>query len=346
MQDAILILDHDAALAGLIARTLRSQQIFCEPVPFGVTLAKVQALAPRGLIIAARHDMDVSLADFDLTDAGVYTVTVSAESDLHAAPDPVQVTLTIQKRPLSVQSEDNSAAPYTYSGRQQSVKGDYAVTGLLTGDKLTDFSYEEGQGNTGIDVADHPVLLAGLAVMNGTRDVTANYAPNYIPGRLVINPLRIPEANIPVADVTKVYDGEGHTVTLPTTIRTDAGTLTLTDEFTVTYRDGDGNVTDTPPVYTDVGAYPVTVILTSISGNYAPDEVTATVTVTPRPLKATYGKVSAAYDGLAHTVPLSVTGLVSRDTLYLDDVHRTETNVTRLTDGTPGALVATAVLPS
>ena len=73
---------------------------------------------------------------------------------------------------------------------------------------------------------------------------------------------------------------------LPTTIRTDAGTLTLTDEFTVTYRDGDGNVTDTPPVYTDVGAYPVTVILTSISGNYAPDEVTATVTVTPRPLKA------------------------------------------------------------
>ena len=66
MQDAILILDHDAALAGLIARTLRSQQIYCEPVPYNVSLAKAQSLAPRGLIIAARHDMDVSLADFDL----------------------------------------------------------------------------------------------------------------------------------------------------------------------------------------------------------------------------------------------------------------------------------------
>jgi hypothetical protein len=282
------------------------------------------------------------LNDFTLTEAGVYTITVSATSDLHAQPADAVVTLTILKRPLTVQSEDNSTEPYTYNGTQQSVRGDYAVTGLLDTDRLIDIAYVEGQGNVGTDVTDHAVQISSLAVMKGTRDVSANYAILYLPGRLVINPLRIPAANIPIADVTRVYDGLEHTLTLPTTVRTDAGTLTLTDEFTVLYRDRDSIMSNTLPAYTEVGVYPVTVILTSISGNYAPDEVTATVTITPAPLKVTYGKVSVPYDGLPHTVSVQVTGLISRDVLYLTEVNRSATDVTRLTDGTPGALVTTA----
>ena len=65
MQDAILILDHDEALAGLIARTLRSQQIYCEPVPFGIPLARAMALAPRGLIIVAAQGVAVPLSGMD-----------------------------------------------------------------------------------------------------------------------------------------------------------------------------------------------------------------------------------------------------------------------------------------
>ena len=73
MQDAILILDHDEALAGLIARTLRSQQIYCEPVPFGIPFARAMALAPRGLIIAAAQGVAVPLDGMDgaLLDAGL-----------------------------------------------------------------------------------------------------------------------------------------------------------------------------------------------------------------------------------------------------------------------------------
>ncbi|MDD3214442.1 MAG: phosphoadenosine phosphosulfate reductase family protein, partial [Eubacteriales bacterium] len=65
--------DQDAALAGLIARTLRGQQIYCEPVPFGITAAAVLKRAAKGLIIAARHDQDVSLEGFDLSllDTGI-----------------------------------------------------------------------------------------------------------------------------------------------------------------------------------------------------------------------------------------------------------------------------------
>ena len=67
MQDAILILDHDAALASLIARTLRSQQLYCVPVPFSITLDAARALSPRGLILAARHEEDVTLDGLDLS---------------------------------------------------------------------------------------------------------------------------------------------------------------------------------------------------------------------------------------------------------------------------------------
>ena len=67
MQQAVLILDFDVALAGLIARTLRSQQLYCVPVPCGITLAQAQAYAPCGLILAARHGQDVSLADLDFS---------------------------------------------------------------------------------------------------------------------------------------------------------------------------------------------------------------------------------------------------------------------------------------
>ncbi len=65
MQNAILVLDHDPGLAGLIARTLRNMQVYCVPVPFDITLAQAQALEARGLIVAAANGEELSLAGFD-----------------------------------------------------------------------------------------------------------------------------------------------------------------------------------------------------------------------------------------------------------------------------------------
>lgn len=66
MQDAILILDLDSALAGLIARTLRSQQVYCEAVPFTLTAEQARERGARGLIVAARNAQTVRLEGFDL----------------------------------------------------------------------------------------------------------------------------------------------------------------------------------------------------------------------------------------------------------------------------------------
>ncbi len=65
MRHTILILEHDRALAGLIARTLRSQQIYCEPAPFNLTAPQVRTLGARGLIVAAAPGAAISLAGFD-----------------------------------------------------------------------------------------------------------------------------------------------------------------------------------------------------------------------------------------------------------------------------------------
>jgi len=78
MEDVVFILDLDGALAGLIARTLRSQQIYCEPVPFTVTRAQVEQRPVKGLIVAARNDQDVDLSNFDLSllDTGIPTLAL------------------------------------------------------------------------------------------------------------------------------------------------------------------------------------------------------------------------------------------------------------------------------
>ncbi|HNW86014.1 MAG TPA: hypothetical protein PLP25_04415 [Candidatus Limiplasma sp.] len=65
MQNAVLILDQDTALAGLIARTLRSQQVYCELAPFGIRKDAALQNAPCGIIIAARADPAPDLSAFD-----------------------------------------------------------------------------------------------------------------------------------------------------------------------------------------------------------------------------------------------------------------------------------------
>ena len=53
MQDTILILGKDASLAGLIAHTLRLQQVYAVQVPFETPAAEGLALQPKGIILAA-----------------------------------------------------------------------------------------------------------------------------------------------------------------------------------------------------------------------------------------------------------------------------------------------------
>lgn len=112
MQDAILILDHDAALAGLIARTLRSQQIYCKPVSSRITLAQALRQSPRGLILAARQDAPTTLSGLDLSllTAGLPVLALGAMAPalclhyggtvLHREGESENITLGLEDQPL------------------------------------------------------------------------------------------------------------------------------------------------------------------------------------------------------------------------------------------------------
>ncbi|MFH1513219.1 MAG: hypothetical protein ABIG45_07680 [Bacillota bacterium] len=71
MPETIFILDCDQALSGLIARTLRSQDFYCELVPPSTTAADLKDRNPKGVVIAAENGgaactLDPSLMHSDL----------------------------------------------------------------------------------------------------------------------------------------------------------------------------------------------------------------------------------------------------------------------------------------
>ncbi len=71
MRDSILVLDYDHALSGLIARTLRGQQVRCALLSPDTGLEEVRALSPRGLILAAGHEEENDAFDDALMTLGV-----------------------------------------------------------------------------------------------------------------------------------------------------------------------------------------------------------------------------------------------------------------------------------
>lgn len=65
MQDAILVMSHDVALAGLIARTLRWRNVYCTILPLSASLDAVSALHPKGVIIAGRKECPKVMEEID-----------------------------------------------------------------------------------------------------------------------------------------------------------------------------------------------------------------------------------------------------------------------------------------
>ncbi|HNX62403.1 MAG TPA: hypothetical protein PKN45_07145, partial [Candidatus Limiplasma sp.] len=288
-----------------------------------------------------------SAADIAFTDAGEYDITISAVSDLHATPANVMVKLIINRRNLTITSEDNSATPYTYNGQPQSVQGDASVVNLVTGQTLDSLTYVPGKENVNTDAVDREVLLSGVRVLSASTDVTANYNIQYNPGRLVIEPYEIPAENFTLADVVKEYDGNAYSLDIPTTIETGlpgVAPINIATEFTTSYLNQDTGVTgDTNPSFIDVGEHGVTVSLgSSVSGNYKDLSATAAVRITTKALTITYGTLSATYDGTLHTVDRNVDGLVARDAIAITDLNRESVDATRTTGGAFGPLTATA----
>ena len=108
-------------------------------------------------------------------------------------------TLTINQRPVTFTGE-TATKPYT--GSEQKITG-ITPDGLLSGHTYTGLTYSA----KGTNVGGYDGTFSGtVKIMNGTVDVTGNYAVTKTPGKLTINPIETPIV-ITADSNEKEYDG-------------------------------------------------------------------------------------------------------------------------------------------
>ena len=115
-------------------------------------------------------------------------------------------TLTISQRPVTFTGE---TATKVYNGEAQSITA-IAQSGLVEGHTLTGLTYAA----TGTDVGEYPGAFKDEAkIMNGTEDVTANYAITKKEGKLTITAVT-GKVIVTVTEKsgTVTYDGQAHSV--------------------------------------------------------------------------------------------------------------------------------------
>ena len=151
------------------------------------------------------------------TDVGAYAMGLKAEQfqNTNTNFDNEKVTfevvrdgqLTISQRPVTFTGE---TATKVYNGEAQSITA-IAQSGLVEGHTLAVMTYAA----TGTDVGEYPGAFSGEAkIMNGTEDVTANYAITKKEGKLTITAVT-DKVIVTVTEKsgTVTYDGAEHTVT-------------------------------------------------------------------------------------------------------------------------------------
>ena len=115
-------------------------------------------------------------------------------------------TLTISQRPVTFTGE---TATKVYNGEAQSITT-IAQSGLVEGHTLADMTYAA----TGTDAGEYPGAFKDEAkIMNGTEDVTANYAITKKEGQLTITAVT-DKVIVTVTEKsgTVTYDGQAHSV--------------------------------------------------------------------------------------------------------------------------------------
>lgn len=78
MPETLLILDCDQALSGLIARTLRRQDFYCELAPAEIKAADIPMQSVKGIIVAAENGGEACALDPSLLQSGLPVLALGA----------------------------------------------------------------------------------------------------------------------------------------------------------------------------------------------------------------------------------------------------------------------------
>lgn len=212
------------------------------------------------------------------TDAGTYMMGLTPAQFENTNPNFENVTfsvtdgaLTITPMPLTITAGSDSKA---YNGTPLT-NDTFTRTSLAAGDTLASVTVTGSQ----TDVGSSKNVASDAKLMRGDRDVTANYAIDYLPGTLTVT--KNESAKLTAEAYKGVYDGGEHDAVVKTALSD------LVDDSVWTYSyslDGE-HYTDEMPQVKNVGTYPVWVKATN--DNYVDLVTVVTAEVTPATILVT-----------------------------------------------------------
>lgn len=206
------------------------------------------------------------------TDAGTYMMGLTATQFENISQNFTNVKfavtdgeLTINPMALTITAGSDSKA---YDGTPLTC-GEFDSTTPAEGDTVASVTLTGSQTNVGS--GDN--VASGAKLMRGDRDVTANYAIEYVNGKLTVT--KNESAKLTADAYRGVYDGAAHDAVVKTTI---TGAVEG-DSWTYAYSLDGENYTAELPQVKNVGAYPVWVKATN--DNYVDLVTVVTAEVTP-----------------------------------------------------------------
>ena len=212
------------------------------------------------------------------TDAGSYAMGLTPEQFENISQNFTNVKfdvtdgeLTINPMALTITAGSDSKA---YDGTPLTC-GEFDSTTPAEGDTVASVTLTGSQTNVGS--SDN--VASGAKLVRGDRDVTANYAIEYVNGKLTVT--KNESAKLTADAYRGVYDGAAHDAVVKTTI---TGAVEG-DSWTYAYSLDGENYTAELPQVKNVGAYPVWVKATN--DNYVDLVTVVTAEVTPATILVT-----------------------------------------------------------
>ena len=212
------------------------------------------------------------------TDSGTYKMNLTAAQFENNSKNFTNVQiivtdgeLTINPMALTITAGSDSKA---YDGTPLTC-GEFDSTTPAEGDTVASVTLTGSQTNVGS--GDN--VASDAKLMRGDRDVTANYAIEYVNGKLTVT--KNESAKLTADAYRGVYDGAAHDAVVKTTI---TGTVEG-DSWTYAYSLDGENYTAELPQVKNVGAYPVWVKATN--DNYVDLVTVVTAEVTPATILVT-----------------------------------------------------------
>ncbi len=274
-------------------------------VTYGESYTMETAQPSKNVAVEYEYKKGTEVLQGAPTAAGTYTVTVKVPESNADYAGSASVTLTIQKKELTISGI--TVADKEYDGTVNATAQGGTLNGVVNGDAVS-FTITSAEFNSKYVNAANSVTI--VAALTGDAEVLANYTltqPAALAAKITPKPV-----TLNVTAENKVYDGK---VDAKVNASFSAGDLIGDDQNSIMV-----DVISPAFADADAGENKTVTYSVQISGDAASNYTvvrspeTVTANITQRPVTVTFeGSMSETYDGTAKTVSAALNGVLEQD---------------------------------